>query len=93
MFTQIRLLEVVTGTPPDCFRLKKRLERLFPPPYPTVAATYHTRHAQFLAGVLARIADGSAKMVIISASYGCDLVAVCGDIKLKRPGAADQCPD
>jgi len=84
-------LEVVRGKPPACFGLKERLERLFPSPHAAAAATYHARHAEFLAGVLARIEDGSATMVVISASYGCDLVAICGDIKLKMLGSADRC--
>jgi hypothetical protein len=63
-----------------------QLERLFPSPHPSAATTYYERHAEFLGGVLERIADGRATMVIVHSSYGYDLVAICGDAKLTMLG-------
>jgi len=77
----------VRGSEPARIDLSERLERLFPSPHQKAEALYHERYSEFIRGVLARIADGTAAMVIIESSYGCDFVAVCCDIKLTRFGS------
>lgn len=83
----ISSLEIIHGSEPACTDLDERLERLFPSPHPKAEALYHQRYSEFLRGVLARIAEDTAAMVIVESSYGCDLVAVCKGFKLIRGGA------
>ena len=79
-------LNIICGSVPDGVDLKERLERLFPSPHPNAASIYHERHTKFLADVLTRLADGSATMLIMEFSYGCDLVAICREIELTMLG-------
>jgi hypothetical protein len=78
----IMAVSVISGKQPASVDLNDRLERLFPSPHEAAAKEYHDRYAAFLRGVLARIEAGDAAMVIIEASYGCDLVAICGAFEL-----------
>lgn len=75
-------LKRIQGREPEAPDLKEMLERLFPPPHPDAAVEYHERYADFLRGVLKRISTGEAMMIIVEASYGCDLAAVCREARL-----------
>jgi hypothetical protein len=75
-------LQIIQGRGPEGTDFKEALERLFPSPHTDAAAEYHERHADFLLGVLKRISTAEAAMVIIEASYGCDLVAVCHEARV-----------
>ena len=66
-------LAVVTGEPPP----RAWLEQLLPAPHPEVAAAYHDAHRAHLDELEAGIAAGALTLVVLSPSYGCELLAIC----------------
>jgi len=82
----ISRVEVISGEEPACYGLDVILERLFASPHPDAPPEYHAQHAEFRSDVLQRISRGDATLIVIGASYGCDLVAVCHSIRLRQVG-------
>lgn len=66
-------LELVTGEPPP----RAWLEKLLPAPHPGVAAAYHDAHRSHIEELEAGIAAGALTFVVLSPSYGCELLAIC----------------
>jgi hypothetical protein len=85
-------VEVISGKEPDCYRLDGFLERLFGSPHPDAPPEYHARHAEFRSDVLQRISRGGATLIVIGASYGCGLVAICHSIRLTQLHGANAPP-
>jgi hypothetical protein len=73
-------VEVITGTEPKDASL---LNRLFPAPHPSAASTFHDSHAACLAGHMAGIVAGETALIVVTPSYGADLVALCGSVTLR----------
>jgi hypothetical protein len=73
----ISMVEVVTNRLPY---EHVGIERLFEPPHPSAAKQYHEAHARVVAQQLSRIAGGEAALVVIVASYGGDLLAICREV-------------
>lgn len=71
-------LEITTGSAPDIGLLRL----LWPSPHPEAVAEYHQKHEVFLEGQRSKIERGEAVLVGLFASYGCNLVAVCGSVEL-----------
>jgi hypothetical protein len=65
--------EVIAGLAPS----RAWLEELLPAPHQNVAQTYHDRHREVLDRLGERIAGGDLNLVVVSPSYGCDLLATC----------------
>lgn len=72
-------LFVISGVSPD----SKVLERLFAGPHPDAAAHYHDKHRAFIENKRAAVANGEASLVVVTPSYGADLVAYCSNIVLQ----------
>lgn len=75
-------LTIITQAKLDAESIDERLQRLFPSPHSAAASEYHDRYTSHLHQVCARIESGEAVIVIITASLGCDLIAVCRSAKL-----------
>jgi hypothetical protein len=70
-------LQVIAGRDPKVVGIDEYLERLFPSPHAKAASKYHETHSAFLAARIAKIISGEAALVIVTPSYGCNLVAYC----------------
>jgi hypothetical protein len=70
----ISMVEVVSGRTPY---VHMDLDNLFPPPHLSAAAQHHENHAEFVKRQIARIESGEACLVIITPSYGAELMAIC----------------
>jgi hypothetical protein len=68
---------VIKGREPKVVGIDEYLERLFPSPHAKAASEYHETHSTLLAARIAKIISGEAALVIVTSSYGCDLVAYC----------------
>lgn len=66
-------LELITGGPLP----RAWLEKLLPAPHPEVAAVYRDAHRAHLDELEAGIAAGALTLVVLSPSYGCELLAIC----------------
>ncbi|MFC7377751.1 hypothetical protein [Brevundimonas sp. GCM10030266] len=58
------------------------LEELMPGPHPSAANPFHDAHVVVLDRTLSRIAASELNLVVISPSYGCDFLALCGRVKI-----------
>ena len=74
----ISSLEVTTGTSPDIGDLRL----LWPAPHPEVTDEYRQKHEIFVEDQRSKIERGEAVWLNLTASYGCDLVAVCKSVEL-----------
>jgi hypothetical protein len=72
----ISTLEVVKGHMPYS---QIDFDDLYPPPHSSAAAQYHEGHTAFIERQMTRIENGELCLVIITPSYGADLIAVCRD--------------
>ena len=80
-------LEVISGRELDATAKNQIMERLFPPPHPSAAQTFHATHAAFIEALLAELSSGAATLVSILPAYGADLLAFCETVQLRS--AAD----
>lgn len=67
-------VEIVTGRTPYTHI---DFDRLFDPPGPSVAMQYREKHAAFLKRQIARIESGEVCLIVIEASYGAQMLAIC----------------
>lgn len=74
----ISSLNVTTGTSPDIGDLRL----LWPALGPEVADEYHRKNEIFVEDQRSKIERGEAVCLRLTASYGCDLVAVCKSVEL-----------
>lgn len=70
----VQAVEIVSGSLP--FE-RAGLERLTGIPHPDAEAKYHQAAARVLARERERIERGEATLVILTSSYGADLIAIC----------------
>jgi hypothetical protein len=69
-------LETFSSTPSDV----ALIERLYEAPHPSVAPKYHDAHVQLISRKMAMIEGGEATLLVLTPSYGADLVALCGAV-------------
>ncbi|MGN7999518.1 hypothetical protein [Sphingomonas sp. 22176] len=69
-------LETFSSTPLD----GALIERLYEAPHPSVAAKYRDAHLQLISRKMAMIEGGEATLLVLTPSYGADLVALCGAV-------------
>lgn len=70
----ISMVEVVSGGAPY---VHTNFDNLFPSPHPSAAATFHEKHANFVRQQIARIESADISLVIITPSYGAEMMAIC----------------
>lgn len=70
----ISRVEIVTGRAPHAHI---DFDRLFAPPAPSAAVHYHEKHTAFLKRQMARIESGEVCLIVIAASYGAQVLAIC----------------
>lgn len=75
-------VEVITGAE---LADPSALSRLYPGPHPSAAPGFHDTHAALMAGHRAGIVAGEAALIVVTPSYGANLVALCGSVTLLNP--------
>lgn len=76
-------LEIVTGRELDASAKDEIMQRLFPAPHPSAESSYHAKYTVFIEARLAELSSGEATLVIISPSYGADLLGFCETVQMK----------
>lgn len=66
-------IEVISGSPPEA----SYMSALFADPHLSVQEPYLSRHHAFVAKVADQIIAGEMTLIVVTPSYGCDLVALC----------------
>lgn len=69
-------LETFSGTASDV----ALIERLYEAPHPSADTKYHDAHFQLVSRKMAAIEGGEATLLVLTPSYGADLVALCGAV-------------
>ena len=69
-------LETFSSTPSDI----ALIERLYEAPHPSAAPKYHDAHIQLISRKMAMIESGETTLLVLTPSYGADLVALCGAV-------------
>jgi hypothetical protein len=77
----ISMVEVVSGAAPY---IHTNFDNLFPSPHPSAAATFHEKHALFVRQQIARIESADTSLVIITPSYGAEMLAICRKATCRR---------
>ncbi|MFD9897351.1 hypothetical protein [Mesorhizobium sp. NPDC059025] len=80
-FRQGNIISSLEFTSGSSFDIAK-FTSLWPESHPEVAAEYHQKHKAFIERQWNKVACGDAVLVNLTASYGCELVAVCGTVDL-----------
>lgn len=75
-------ITVVSADKPLPTSMKAQLDWLYPPPHKSAATIQHQNHDASLAEIVARIESGDATLIVVDASYGCSLVAICRQVTL-----------
>ncbi|HVK80141.1 MAG TPA: hypothetical protein VM915_05960 [Verrucomicrobiae bacterium] len=75
-------LEVISMREPDATVRDEIMQRLFPAPHPSAAEVYQTKYTTFIAARLSDLSTGAATLIVMTPSYGADLVALCEAVQL-----------
>jgi hypothetical protein len=64
--------------------VRQGLEHLFPVPAASAAPEYRQRHEELFARNLTELAKGETILLILNASYGAELVALCERVEFQK---------